>query len=389
MATSWQTTSFSGVRFREHATRMHEGAKDRYYSIRCKRHGREVERGLGWASAGITPEKAVRALDELRQTLERHPGALPPARKIRPGVSFSRFWETSYFPHIVKTKAVSSVALERGMYENWLAPAFGQLALDRLTRDRLESLAADMLEADRSPRTVRYMLSIVSQIWKLALEKNFDLPENPGAHVSVTLPEPRPFRLASPEELRKILAALARHNRELYDAVVLTLFCGLSPGELFRLSWADVSLAQGTIVVQAGKAGRGRTVYLPAAVNELLAKRNWESFSRMGGMRLTDYVFPRKAELRHEWFSRSFERMALEQGWNTKGAPRRERLTLASFRHMYAVWLISGGIGLSVVADLMGHKTTSLLQRYARLAPSPGALCRSVLDREWKALDLG
>jgi site-specific recombinase XerD len=51
---------------------------------------------------------------------------------------------------------------------------------------------------------------------------------------------------------------------------------------------------------------------------------------------------------------------------------------------MYAVWLISGGVGLATVAEFMGHRTMSLLQKYARLAPSPEALCRSVLDAEWR-----
>lgn len=386
MATPWHPTPHPGVRFREHPTRLHDGGKDCYYSIRCKRYGRDVERGLGWASAGVTPEKAVRALRDLRAELEKKADTPPPARKSRPTLTFACFWEREYLPHISKTKAASSVALERGLYTNWLEPAFGALPLGSLTPDRVESLVADMLEAKRSPRTVRYGLSVIAQVWALARDKHFDLPPNPCAQVDITLPE-LTFRLARRDEMRKILDTLARRNKDLHDAVILSLFCGVSPGELFRLSWADVSLAGGTLFVTTGRSGRGRTVYLPAAVNELLAARNWESFSRMGGMRLTDPLFPRKADRRSEWFSRAFDRIALEEGWNTQGAPRHERITFASFRHMHAVWLISGGIGLSVVAELLGHKTTSLLQRYARLAPSPGALCRSVLDKEWTALN--
>lgn len=166
----------------------------------------------------------------------------------------------------------------------------------------------------------------------------------------------------------------------------MALFCGLKPGEIFRLSWADINLARGAVFVKDGKNRQGRTVFLPSAASELLGKRNWESFSRIGGMRLTDYLFPRKPGIRHEWFSRAFARFALEEGWNVKGAARHEQVSLASFRHMYAIWLISRGIGLSTVAELMGQKTTNLLRQYARFAPSPESRCRSVLDGEWKNL---
>ncbi|SBW06636.1 putative Integrase family protein [uncultured delta proteobacterium] len=388
MAMTWHATPFPGVRFREHESRMHGGEKDRYYSIRCKVRGKDIERGLGWASTGMTPEKALRELEALRASLRADSGAAAvlPARRRKPALSFSRFWEREYFPHITKTKAASSVTVEAGIYANWLEPAFGALALGRLTADRLESLVADVLEGGRSPRTARYLVSIVSQVWNLAMEKNFALPENPCARVSITAPDKTMVRLVRPDEIRKMLGVLDRRSRDLHDAVLLALFCGLGPGELFRVSWADISLARGTISIKGSKSRRGRIVFLPSAVNELLGKRNWESFSRMGGMQLTDYLFSRKPGIKREWFSRAFDRIAQEEGWNKKGAARQERVTLASFRHMYAIWLITGGVGLSTVADLMGHKTISLLQKYARFAPSPESLCRSVLDEEWKSL---
>lgn len=386
---AWHGTPYPGLRFREHDSRMHGGERDRYYSIRCKIQGKDIERGLGWASSGMTPEKALEKLAGIRMSLHaaslREKSAIPPRRR-RPDIPFSRFWEREYYPYIKKTKAASSIAAEGGVYANWLEPAFGALPLARITADRLESLMADVLESNRKPRTARYILSIVSQVWNLAVGKNYSLPENPCERVIISGPEKSMVRIARPGEMRRIMGVLGQRNRDLHDAVVLALFCGLNPGELFRLSWADISLARGTIFVRGARQERSRVVYLPAVVNDLLGKRNWESFSRMGGMRLTDYLFPRRQGLRREWFSRAFECVARDEGWNRKGAPSHERITFASFRHMYAIWLITGGVSLSAVADLLGHKTISLLQQYARFAPSPESLCRSVLDGEWKNL---
>ena len=386
MATRWHATAYPGVRFREHASRMHLSQRDRYYTIRCKWQGKDVERGLGWASAGMSPEKAEAALQGLRAALQHQLQELAPTHKDMPAPLFSFFWEHEYLPYIIKKKAASSVALEQGMYANWLKPTLGSLPLNQLTSDRLDSLAADMQEANRSPRTIRYCLSIVSQMWNLARSGPFELPENPCLHVSDIVAAQTPLRLPSQNELWTILQTLLQRNKDLHDASRLSLFCGLSPGELFRLSWAEISLARGTLHVKGVKNGRGRTVYLPKPISELLAQRHWESFSRMGGMHITDYLFSRKADLKYEWFSRAFDRIALEENWNKKGAPRHERITFISFRHVYAVWLISGGMALPVVAELMGHKTTSLLQQYEHLAPSPGALSRAVLDKQWTSM---
>ena len=387
MASQWHTTSYPGLRYREHASRLHNGEKDRYFSIRCKVRGKDMERGLGWSSSGVTITTALKALAALRSSLrEPSPEDTPSPRKRSPRTSFSRFWEREYLPHIKRAKAASSVAVEEGICANWLEPAFGALPLNRLTPDRLEALLNDILEAGRKPRTAKLILSVVSQVWHLALERNFPLPENPAARVSITVPDKALVRLPRQGEMRKILGLLDQKHKDLHDAVVLALFCGLNPGELFRLSWADISLAGGTIFVRDSRNRHSRRVYIPLAVNELLRKRNWESFSRLGGMRLTDFLFPRKHGAKREPFGRDFERIAQDEGWNKRGASLRERITFASFRHMYAIWLITGGVGVATVAEFMGHKTMSLLQRYARLAPSPEALCRSVLDAEWLKL---
>lgn len=221
MAMTWHATPYPGVRFREHPTRMHDGGRDRYYSIRCKTGGKDVERGLGWATAGMSLEKARQERAAFLLSLREGSDTAKalPARRRKPTLSFSRFWEQEYFPFITKTKVASSVAAEAGMYANWLKPALGALPLERLTADRLEALVADVLEAKRSFRTARYLVSVVSQVWNLAVEQHIALPENPCAQVSIATPEATMVRLLRPDEIRKILGILAQRDTELHDVV--------------------------------------------------------------------------------------------------------------------------------------------------------------------------
>lgn len=62
MAVIWNKTNFLGVRFREHVTRKHGIRPDRCFSIRYKLNGKDKEEVAGWASEGMTAEKAFKML---------------------------------------------------------------------------------------------------------------------------------------------------------------------------------------------------------------------------------------------------------------------------------------------------------------------------------------
>ena len=72
MKHTWHKTEFTGVRYREHPTRLFSGKSkqkkrpDRYYTIYFRYNGKLFEEGIGWESEGTTIEKAVRIRQELK-----------------------------------------------------------------------------------------------------------------------------------------------------------------------------------------------------------------------------------------------------------------------------------------------------------------------------------
>ncbi|MBT9566660.1 MAG: site-specific integrase [Thiobacillus sp.] len=50
-------------------------------------------------------------------------------------------------------------------------------------------------------------------------------------------------------------------------------------------------------------------------------------------------------------------------------------------RHTFASWLVSAGVPLAEVRDLLGHSTIEVTERYAHLAPDNHVRAVSVLDR--------
>lgn len=51
-------------------------------------------------------------------------------------------------------------------------------------------------------------------------------------------------------------------------------------------------------------------------------------------------------------------------------------------RHTSAAWLVSTGVPLSAVRDLLGHSTVKVTERYAHLAPEDVRAAVAMLDRE-------
>ncbi|MBI9113102.1 hypothetical protein [Maridesulfovibrio ferrireducens] len=59
--TKWESSTYPGVRYREHPTRKNGSVKkDRYFSIRFQMDGKRTEEALGWASEGWTARKGCR-----------------------------------------------------------------------------------------------------------------------------------------------------------------------------------------------------------------------------------------------------------------------------------------------------------------------------------------
>ena len=418
-----KSEGFRGVRFRLHPTRFlnagkrgvgrHKPEPDRYYSIRFKRDGRDVEEALGWASewresksdlkdqlerggealpAVLTEETAyqVRAMLQRAKRLgvgaaslgERRAQAAAKrqaeqdaqAQAERENITFGRVFLDSYFPIAKKNKAERSWQKEDQCYRLWIAPALADKPLKAIAPIHLERIKKNMAEAGRAARSVTYVLAVVRQVFNFARDHDLFAGQNPVTKIKKPSADNRRVRFLTHEEADRLLAALAERSPQVRDMALLSLHCGLRAGEVFALTWGDVDMERGVLTLRDTKSGKTRAAIMTEAVRAMFDARE------RGGH--ASLVFPARGGGKIVQVSDAFDRTVRALGLNDGVEDSRQKVVFHTLRHTFASWLVEQGVDLYSVKELMGHGNLVMTERYAHLAPDK-------LRRAVKTLEAG
>ena len=396
MAVTWHKTGFLGVRYRKHSSRKNGVEFDRCYSIRYKIDGKDKEEVVGWGSEGTTPETAFLDLAKIRENIRKGiaPQSLAAIRRQneqqaeeeakalrlqeKAAITFSDFWDSEYFPEAKLEKRPTTMESEYWLFSKWIKPQLGNIPLQKIGVLQVKELSLHAQEAGKSAATVRYILAVVSQVWRKASQQGLVDGENPVSKVKKPRKDNRRMRFLSPEEANRLLEALEPRSMDVYDAATLSLFSGLRAGEIHALTWGDIDWTNGTIFVRDPKNKNNRHAFISNEVKKMLERR-------MDKQAKTALIFPATNGKVRRWVSDTFARVVDALGFNDTGAfatnkvgekvpikiqDDRQRVVFHTLRHTFASWLVQGGTPLYTVGELMGHTTLEMTRRYSHLAPS-------------------
>lgn len=244
-------------------------------------------------------------------------------------------------------------------------PALIAEARDKLTRDPIAPKTPDSEPRYRSPASVVRYLAVLSHAFSVAVREWGWTEDNPVLKVKKPT-EPRGrVRFLSDEEREALLNACRESsNPWLCLAVVVALSTGMRKGELMGLTWRDVDLQAGRIVLHDTKNGERRVV--PLAGPALAMLKDHAKVRRLD----TDLLFPGQRkdtpiDLRSPWEA-ALKRAGIEDfRWH-------------DLRHSTASYLAMNGASLTEIAEVLGHKTLAMVKRYAHLSEAHTA---SVVER--------
>lgn len=295
------------------------------------------------------------------------------ATEERDNISLAQVWE-KYLPVTQANKAAHTAYAEEAAYRLWLSPTLANKPLRDIKPIHLERIKKTMAEAGRSAQTVRHVLAALRQVFNFAKRHGIYAGDNPVSLVKKPSADARRLRFLTHDEADRLLAALAERESNVHDMALLALHCGLRAGEIFSLTWGDVDIERGVLILRDTKSGKTRAAYMTEAVAAMLA-----GMERRGP---NDLVFPSATGGRIVQISETFNRAVAALGLNNGVTDNRQKVVFHTLRHTFASWLVEQGIDLYSVKELMGHGTLAMTERYSHLSPDK-------LRRAVKTLEAG
>lgn len=236
--------------------------------------------------------------------------------------------------------------------------------------------------------SINRILGILSPLFTLAWRKKL-IPAHPLYRAELHQGEPERVRMLGRDEIARLFAALYRREEAARaardrgntgriarrypllpdlravpytDALIPMVVWARETGEReqeMRLStWGDVYLdaPRPYVVVRAEncKTAKGRKIYLSGEAIAVLTAWHTQSTGK--------FVFPNRkgtgpvGPIRKAWKAVLADAKLDDFDWR-------------DFRHDFASQLVSRGVSLKVVGDLMGHEDPKMTQRYATVAP--------------------
>ncbi len=288
---------------------------------------------------------------------------------------FSDFVEKSYKPYAKEHKRGYNVELS---ILNVLIEKFGKQRLIEITPETVEKFkrerATEITNRGnlRSKSTVNRDVAVLSAVFNLA--KDFgEIKENPVSRIKYyTNLNSRERVLSEFEE--KVLFNAIRDDVRFSRQVEILLYTGMRRGELFKLEWRDIDLAEGYINIrkETTKTGKARSIPMFSNVREIFENLRGEVADTI----ITEKIFSgsiwEKTKL-----TAKFREVCDSFGFND--------LTIHSLRHTFSTRCQKHGVGAFAQKALLGHAKLSMTDRYTHLSKETLTANLTEFERHIKA----
>jgi len=278
---------------------------------------------------------------------------------------------------IVKGRSDST----RKIYTNRLMKFFDWLNKNnysKITKETIWQFRIYLSEQKFSKRTQAHYLIVLRNFLKF-LKKELNLEVIDFTQVELPkLPE-REIKILNESELEKLLNAPQGDDiKSLRDKAILEILfsTGLRVSELCSLN-RDIDIDKGEIAIK-GKGGKIRTVFLSErakkALKEYLENRNDNHPALF--ISLARNMEPKRLSARA--VQKIIKFYALKAGIIKNIHPH-------VLRHQLATFLISAGVNLRVVQEILGHKSISTTQVYTHISkPELKEIYEKIINKKLK-----
>lgn len=246
----------------------------------------------------------------------------------------------------------------------WFKDEVGMRTLAEITPALLNELKSKFLRTltrykrPRKPQTWNRYISSLSCVLETCMREWMWIESNPARRIRREKEAPGRVRFLSDDERNRLLETCKNsRSTNLYPLVVLTLSTGMRRSEVWRLTWDQVDLAKGVIILSHTKNKDHRRVAVKGLALELL--KTHAKIRRID----TNLVFP------GDHTARTGKPFHLDSFWGKAvQAAKLDDFRFHDLRHSTASYLAMGGATMLEIAEVLGHRTLQMVKRYSHMA---------------------
>ena len=272
----------------------------------------------------------------------------------------------------LKSKTMSEINARsyRSITKNHLQHIINK-RIDKIKPEHIQQAINDALDAGKAPRTAQTIQAYSRPVFNYAIGKGH-IDRNPAANVKIPKFDNRRYFEIDEESARRLYHAIMKYEEPLYRSIFIWLLHGRRLNEVLSLQWQHINFEAGTyeIVAANNKARRNKVYPLTALQLEALPKPH----RRLG------LVFEGKNGGKingNSMSKRHWKRITDRAG--IMG------MRLHDLRHLFGYMAVNVlGMPLEAVAEVLGHTSTQITQRYANVGLKT---VESATDRYFKLLE--
>lgn len=348
------------------------GSKSYLIQYRVRETGRSKRKTIGQHGPLLSFAQARSIATGLLSDVVRGGDPVAESKAIRDAPTMQELCNQYMEVHAVPRKRPKSIANDRSMLNRLILPKFGHQKTRDISHNDIQnfhnSLKATPYQANRA-------LSLLSKMFELSVKWGMRT-DNPAKGIERFHEEKR-HRWLDAEELTRLSEALNRHpNRNAANAIRLQLLTGARIGEVLSATWNEFNLERGVWTKPSHHTKQKRTEHLPLSTAAVSLLNDIKNTSGKASI-----VFPGRSTDKPIVDLKKFWRSILSDA--DIGDYR-----IHDNRHTHASQLVSNGMSLAIVGQLLGHTNPMTTQRYAHIADEPLRAAAEIMATKLKLVEI-
>jgi len=238
-------------------------------------------------------------------------------------------------------------------YVIWL-----DVALEQATSEKIDDYIDHLHQKRMNPASINLYLVIIRVFYDyLRYDERVDLTNPVKRNHRLRVPKPLPRSLRDQEVERLFGVIKGKRDIAIFK---LMLRCGLRVEEVSNLSLGDIDLKRRRIIVQQGKGGKDRVVYISDDAHDaLVAYLKMRSHYRVKKIFLVEKGTYKGQPISVRGIQKRIEYYAKKTGL---------KVSCHQLRHTMATQLLNAEAEVETIQDLLGHNWITTTQRYCKVS---------------------